>query len=353
MSSGTEHLKTQIKEFLKWVKRKRRLCIAFHNNGDPDAVAAAIALAEVVHSLNPPSKIYVVAPEGIDSASKRLLKQLNLQETVLPYPPPEKCSRYIIVDTSTKTQLGELGKELKPKKYAVLDHHVINELVKDAEISVYGTETSSSSELAAMVMKEVGVTVRSEVLTLLIAGILYDTRMLRLAKASTFRTLADLMESGGGYSEASKLLTSREISKSEKVAKLKGISRAGIYELNKEWLMAITCIGAHESSVLKVLIDSGADLAIAVAKRKGETRVSIRATDTLINRLNAPVSASITKRLGELLGGEGGGHAGAAGAKIPGRVPPKEFLKALRKTLTELGLRITTLEEGRWLTECE
>ena len=177
--------------------------------------------------------------------------------------------------------------------------------------------------------------------------------MLRLAKASTFRTLADLMESGGGYSEASKLLTSREISKSEKVAKLKGISRAGIYELNKEWLMAITCIGAHESSVLKVLIDSGADLAIAVAKRKGETRVSIRATDTLINRLNAPVSASITKRLGELLGGEGGGHAGAAGAKIPGRVPPKEFLKALRKTLTELGLRITTLEEGRWLTECE
>jgi nanoRNase/pAp phosphatase (c-di-AMP/oligoRNAs hydrolase) len=192
------------------------------------------------------------------------------------------------------------------------------------------------------------------VLTALITGILYDTKFFRLATRETFDKVSWLIKMGGDYLLAQKLLLGREVTRSEKIAVLKGLSRTGLYQLNRKWILAITCVGAYESSVLKELIDSGADIAIAIAHKKNKIRVTARASRSFISAAQRPVAAELCSYLGKTLGGEGGGHSGAAGVTIPVSHRIEEILDVINKYFQSfLGLKMIPLEAGRWMDECE
>ncbi len=342
----------KIKELINWVSNKTNLCIVFHRNADPDAVAAAIALKEIIQKTTNVKEVLIIAPEGIEVPSKKALSDIGLSEQIITSREGWSCNHYIVVDTSTQTQLAGISKALKPRNYVVIDHHEINDLVKDAAIAIHEPSTASTSEIIAAIAEHLTANLSKEVLTLLMVGILYDTKLLRLATPETLETMAWLMRKGGNYRKALATLTSRTISRSEKIAKLKGISRTGLYTLNKAWILAITCIGAHESAVLKTLIDAGADVAVAVAIRKGVTRITVRAVQDVIDHLGKPLAAELCRELGKRFGGTGGGHAGAAGALIESEINPEAIMEGIRHYFKSLGVSVKTLEKGRWMEEC-
>jgi len=338
----------------KWVKglSEDTICVAMHRNADPDALASALGIKEILQSISREKNILILTSEGLEQASKKLLETLAPQAEVINDNPSE-CDAAVIVDTSTPQQLNRLS-SLLSKPYVVIDHHEVNDLVEGADVSIHRPSAASTSELVAELMMYLKVRPDSGVLTFLIAGILYDTRILRLASPETFAVMAWLTENGGDYRQALNILTLREVSRSEVIARLKGLSRTGLYRLNKEAILAVTCIGAHESAVLKALIDAGADVAIAVAKRPNATRITIRVSQSFLKKFGGePIASNLALHFAKELGGSGGGHAGAAGALINSRVSPKQVLKTIARFFAKRGYSIGILEEGRWMEECE
>ncbi|MEO3993108.1 MAG: DHH family phosphoesterase, partial [Desulfurococcaceae archaeon TW002] len=239
------------------------------------------------------------------------------------------------------------------RDYVVIDHHETNELSKNALVSVHFKNVGSTSELITLMMEILSLKPNTRLATLLIAGILYDTKNLRLAKPSTFRALYYLTRlCNECLEEAFSIMTSTEIDRSEKIAILKGISRTGLYELNKDYILAITCVGAHEASVLKTLITSGADVAIAISPRPNETRIYVRASQKIVNSLKTSIASNLVTYLAEELKGSGGGHSGAAGLSLSHEVDVSEVMRLVRQFFVRLGMRINILEEGRWINKC-
>ncbi len=338
----------------KWVEglSEGTVCVAMHRNADPDALASALGIKEILQSLSYEKNILILTSEGLEQASKKLLETLAPQVEVINDNPSE-CGAAVIVDTSTPQQLNKLS-SLLSKPYVVVDHHEVNDLVKCADVSIHRPSAASTSELVTELMMYLKVRPDPRVLTFLIAGILYDTRILRLANPETFAVMAWLTENGGDYRRALNTLTLREASRSEVIARLKGLSRTGLYRLNKEAILAVTCIGAHESAVLKVLIDAGADVAVAVAKRPNATRITIRVSQSFLKKFGGePIASNLALHFSKELGGSGGGHAGAAGALINSSVSPKQIMKTIARFFARKGYSIGILEEGRWMEECE
>ena len=356
MSSCRNTGELGIKELIEWIASEepgKNICIAFHRGGDPDAVASAIGVRELINSVNPSLKVSITPSEGINQLSKVLLIKLGMSEENLFSGDVSSCNYFIIVDTSTHSQLGGLNELVRSRKYIVIDHHEINELLDKAIVKIYDPCRPSVSELIIRSLYVVGVRPPHNLLTLLLAGVLYDTKFLRLADDYTLESVILAIRMGGDYREAQEILTSREVGMPEKIAVLKGIARLGLYSLNDEWLLAITCISSNESSVLRTLIEAGADIAIAMAKKKKYGRVIIRASSRFLKSVNSSISAEIAHYLGGAFMGEGGGHGGAAGAVVNAKITGRELLKALRKFFKDRGLKMKLLEEGKWLRECE
>ncbi len=348
-----------IEKALAWLSSLRgEVCILIHKNADPDAAVSAIALSYLIRYLiSSGAAISLVAPEGLEAVSRRVIEALNLLNFVdvkCISKGKVECAYQVVIDTASTSQLGEFSNILR--NYMVLDHHEVNTLIDSANILLYDPKRKSSSEIVFMVIEHLlrksGDSIPKEILTALIAGILYDTKYLRLADDVTFEIMAKLLKLGGDYAHAIAILSAKKkLDYSERVARIKGAMRAGLYKVN-DLLMVVTCIGAHESSVLKLLLDAGADIALAIAAKKNKgTRIIIRTTSEAVKHLGFPLAAELARELGECMKGSGGGHASAAGVYVE-EFKPESFIKVLTEFFRSRGLNLKIIDEGRWLNEC-
>lgn len=350
--ASIERLEELAHELIKAVETCKLVCIFTHRDADPDAVASAIALKNVLQSTHHNPSIQVILPEGLNKVANKLITNLNMMHELNDLTLTKQCDLYIFVDVSSKYQ-AVVADQIESARYIVIDHHESNELTDGALLSIHFRDASSTSELIALMMEYLNLILYNNLATLLISGILYDTKNLRLAKPTTFKALYYLTSSCPEcLSRAYSLLTSTEVERSEVVAVLKGISRVGIYELGEDLLFAITCVGAYEASVLKTIINAGADVAVAVSKRPGETRVYVRASQKAINILKTPIASDLALHIAKSLGGSGGGHEGAAGAVVPSVVSAEEILKNVRQYFMKTNVKFEVLEEGRWIAKC-
>ncbi|MCD6278865.1 MAG: DHH family phosphoesterase [Desulfurococcales archaeon] len=348
-----------IEQALSWIRSLQgSVCILTHKNADPDAVASALALNYLIMYLAPNEvRVSLIAPEGLEAVSKRVIDELNLTDFIgvkCVSKGELDCMYQVIIDTASASQLGEFSGVLRD--FMVIDHHEVNNLIDSASTLLYDPGRKSSSEIVFMVIdyliRKSDLSVPKEILTALIAGILYDTKYLKLADDVTFEIMAKLLRLGGEYTRAIAILSSKKrLDYSERIARIKGAMRAGLYKVN-DLIMVITCVGAYESSVLKVLLDAGADVALAISTRKNRgTRIIIRATNEAVDRLGFPLAAELAQELGKQMGGSGGGHASAAGAYVE-EFSPKSFIKVLAGFFRSRNINFKTIDEGRWLSEC-
>ncbi|OYT50473.1 MAG: hypothetical protein B6U73_03970 [Desulfurococcales archaeon ex4484_204] len=352
-SSESMEYRDAVLALLNYLRGKGSVCITSHRNADPDALAAAYAVLEVIRARHPSLYVEIVVPEGIERISKVLLSDLGVDTKrfrVVKDIDALKSSSWgavIVVDTASRAQIPELFLNYE---LVVIDHHVVNDLIRDAVVKLYDPEAVASSEIMAKAMEVLAIAPSKTVASLLIAGILYDTGFLKRASRDTFRVMANLLSHGGEYGRVVNILTRREVVYAERIAMLKGLSRAGLYKAG-DLVLVITCIGAYESSVLRMLQEAGADISLAIAKRRDGVRISVRASRKAVDSLGIPVAAELSKRIGEVIGGYGGGHATAGGVLVRSfRV--KDFLKALSDILSGWGLSLKKIDEGRWITEC-
>ncbi len=345
MSSGGDTVVAKIAELMR--EAQGTLCIAVHRNADPDAVGAALGIYEIAQSLGKDARL--IAPEGLEKAAKELLKALGKENPFSPPEDAETCETWFIVDTASTSQLGPISDAVLGREYVVIDHHARNSLYRGK--GVVDPSAGSSSEIVALAMETIGLKPSKPTATAMLAGIIYDTRFFRLAKPTSFRAAAYLLESGADYRLVLSTLTRgrNSVPYPEKVARLKGVSRAGIYRAG-DLLIAVTCIGAYEGSVLNALIDLGADIAVGISRRKDRTRVTIRSSKRAEEVLGGAPSADIASHIATALGGSGVPAAGAAGAEV--RAEPLEVWGAIASYLASKGLRVRVLEEGRWKEEC-
>lgn len=349
-SRDMERLTELTRKLVDVLKSRSVICFFTHRDADPDAIASALGAKFITESMLRDVKTRVVLPEGLNRVAAKIVKNLRLEAdltTTL-----DSCDLVVYVDVSSKSQVHVVDAATS-YGYVVIDHHETNELCEGALMSIHFKDAGSTSELVALMTEILSLKPETRLVTLLITGILYDTKNLRLAKPYTFRALYYLMSlCSECLEEAFSVMTAREVDRSERIAVLKGISRAGLYELNKDFILAVTCVGAHEASVLKTLIASGADVAMAISLRSGETRIYVRVSQRMVNALKVPVASDLITYLVKELKGSGGGHRGAAGLSLNYEVDVSEVMKCVRQFFTRLGIRVSVLEEGRWVDKC-
>jgi len=339
---------SKFSEFIKAVTQihEGAFCIVTHRNADLDALASSIALREILLRLNPSMHVYLIFPEGIDRTSKTFIEEFNIK---IPSSDAvgNACVNYIVVDSSSKEQLGNYS---HISGYILIDHHEVNTLIDNAVLDLYEPRRKATSEIIANLIFFAGINVSAEAASLLIGGILYDSRFLQLADDVTFEVLAKLIRLGGNYERVRSLLTRKYMDYSERIARLKGMSRLGIYRAG-DYVVVITCVGAFEGALLKAITDNGADVGIVLARRDEGYRATIRVRDDVASKLSRPVAGDLALYLASNLGGSGGGHSLAGGALIKAQ-KLQDVLNAIRKYFLQLTGSFKEIESGRWLEEC-
>lgn len=309
-----------------------KILITGHANADPDAVASALGLKELIIKIKSNVIVDITFPESISESSSHMLESLNLLNAITSVVPNHDC--YILVDTSTPEQLGELGKKIleSDRPIIVIDHHRL--LPSDRITIAYIDENSpSSAELVYDLFREFSLTPSQEIAQLLLTAIIYETRRFSFARLLTFKTVIDLLQVGADYNLAQDL-TKLAMDYSEKIARLKAASRIRVYSINEK-IIVITWVGAFEASVAKSLIDLGADIVFVLNTDDDEvSRISSR------SKPNIEIDLSeIMVKIANKFNGVGGGHRNAAGAHLKGK---SELI--VREILSELELKMGKLK---------
>ena len=285
--------------------------IATHKNADPDAIASAILLKYFIESIG--GNACIMVPEGISSLTRRILSDLDVEyvECSKPY----SVDGVIVVDASNQIQLGGVLEAIDGGSLILIDHHAPGNLVERAYISLVNQDYPSTTELVVEVIKASGGRVSAELATLGLIGILYDSRRFLIIGPRTFEITQTLIEWGGDYVHAVKILSQeREEDYSERNARLRALSRLKIARTCKDLLVAVTHIGSYESSVARSLIELGADIAVVLTERREGYRASVRTSRRAEAR--GVKADSIALYLAGKYGGEGGGHSMAAMAHL-------------------------------------
>ena len=289
--------------------------IICHRHADVDAYSAALGLAELLQKLNGKLRIRIFAPDGLGLLAKKV--QAAIFEEVFEKFEPSGESRFYVVDTGHASLLKDALDHLKTSKAEVvfIDHHPPSDSTKEIALARIIDETASStSEIVHMLFKESSIIPTQKTSLALLAGILYDSQNLKLAKVHTLESVVELCRLGADLQQAREMLWMQR-EQSEVIARLKGSQRLKIYRVG-EWMLAATIIGSFQASVARALVELGADIAFAVGEHEEETRCCLRATQHFYKKTGLHLGTSIATKVAEANNGAGGGHPTAASLTV-------------------------------------
>jgi bifunctional oligoribonuclease and PAP phosphatase NrnA len=274
-------------------------------NGDMDTIGSAISLASShptlmacgLHMGRLPNKLCAEL-----SAPFRKLKENS--------PWPENLGGIIIVDAAAMGQTGMTLPEGIP--ICVIDHHsTSNWDFKPGDLEIKSNARSTTQIIFQYLSEFSPTSLTDEVRKLLLAGLITDTGRFRHADADALKCGADLISGGTfEYQEFVEHIQQDDITASDRGAILKALSRVKSHEVNK-WNLGITHGGILEGRIAGLLVQAGCEVAVVARYRDGLTRLTARAPRS--STIEGVHLGKMMEQLAEQLGGEGGGHDGAAG----------------------------------------
>lgn len=286
-----------LEKLLSVLKGKHRVAIITHRHADVDALGCALILRDVLYYLG--YEALVVCPEG---ASKDAKPYAECAEA-----PPSDVEAAVLVDVASLSQVPKLDVPL-----VVFDHHAVGD-----ELPGVRDERPSCSEMALELALEVGVRPRRDSLVAAALGIYADSVKLLRADSRTLRALAYAVEEVGPLERYVK----RQEDPSARVAKLKALARLKIFK-TKIGAVCATHVDAYESDVANLLISAGCDVSIVASRHGDEVRIIYRSQSVDVGEIAA--------KIGEILGGSGGGHRGASVTLLRRRINKAELPELLR-----------------------
>jgi nanoRNase/pAp phosphatase (c-di-AMP/oligoRNAs hydrolase) len=329
-----EWLKEKAREILELVESTDTpIVVTCHRNADPDALASAYVIRTFLRERGVDARL--IFSEGLSQPSKRVVKEiLGIEPADVEDEVPEESGLAIVVDTASPEQLGKLAEFALNVDLIVIDHHESNRLAEKATVAIVDAKARATSEIIYIMLRyALGWVASRELLELLLAGIVYDTRHFVLSTARTLRVAAELIEQGASLEKVLRALQSPPMEMPERIARIKAAKRMHAIRAG-DYIIVVSHVGAYESSAARALLDLGADMAIIVSEHGDEVRIIGRAKKTIVEKLGIHLGRDIMERLGSMFGGGGGGHAQAAGASV--RAGFEKVYTSLLNLLVEL-----------------
>nr|MDO8099811.1 DHH family phosphoesterase [Candidatus Njordarchaeota archaeon] len=291
-------------------RKIRSVLVVCHRNADPDALGSAYGLKNLIsESYSLASRIEIVA-EDVNEVSSRMMEaypDITVEDDFVTDP-----DAFILVDVNNVEHVGKFSEKIRKSKapIIILDHHVPKTSTNEnAAIMLIDEDSSSTAEIISSIYESTGRKPSSVGATILLIGIVYDSKRFSTIKRNVFHAADFLIDAGADY-EAVLSVLRHPIERSEKIARLKAAQRTKMIEIDG-WIIVLSTVSSFEASACRALIDLGADVAIVSSNRKGGIRVSGRCTDTFHKETGVSL-AKVMERVGLELNGSGGGHATAA-----------------------------------------
>jgi phosphoesterase RecJ-like protein len=296
------------------LKKSKNLLILGHQNADPDAVCSMIAFARLYKKLNPDGTLQLAA-DDISRLSNQVL-QIFAPESKILDTPDSDYDLLALLDTNSRFQLGTKLQHIanNPNSTIVIDHHERNpEIDLIAKHQIIHEDMSSTCEIVAKIYFDLGIQFDTSTANLLLTGIIFDTRRFFYAGLETLSTAIELIGAGADYDKCLRSLLVRP-DRSERIARLKAAGRIKVHIIG-DWIVVTSKINAFEASACRGLIELGADVAIVGGTpAKDVVRFSSRSTREFFQKTGVSLGSDVMEQVGQLIEGEGGGHANAAGA---------------------------------------
>lgn len=274
-------------------------------NGDMDTVGSAIALAASHPNMMACGLHLGRMARTLVERHRAPFRQLKAQSTAW----PAQLSGIVVVDAAAPDQTGL---ELPDVPRCIIDHHATDAWVLgEHDLSVKWDVRSTTEVVARYLEHHANESLTPAVCEFLLAGLVTDTGRFRHADAGSFATTAMLIEKGGlDYQAFLQSMEENPPSPSERGAILRGLQRAEITEAGP-WTVLRTSAGTLEGRVASLLNGLGADAVVVTHHRHGETRLTVRAPRASV--LAGLHLGDVMERVASHIGGDGGGHDGAAG----------------------------------------
>ena len=308
MKSTGEKREEDLGSFHSWLMnavQKGPVAVVTGKNGDMDTVGSAIALAS-----SHPRLMACGLHLGRVAKKMVLHHQAPFRKLNANYRSwPKDLAGIVIVDAAAESQTG-LNLPDVPK--CILDHHATNDWeLNDVDLFLQWEVKATTELISDYLFLYSTSTLTPEVCEFLIAGLITDTGRFRHANHSSFSIAGKLIQhSEMDYQSFIEFLEKETISPSERGAILRGMNRAEITEAGP-WSVVRTRCGTLEGKVASLLVSIGADVVVVTRQRDGETRLTVRAPRSSVKQgiHLGNIMADVAKNIG----GEGGGHDGAAG----------------------------------------
>ncbi|MFB1005770.1 MAG: DHHA1 domain-containing protein [Candidatus Poseidoniaceae archaeon] len=275
-------------------------------NGDMDTIGSAIALSASHPRL-------MACGIHIGRTAKRVVENLQAPFRKIAAERtswPAAMGGLIIVDAAAPGQVGVQLPEGVPM--CIIDHHATSDWeLKDGDMNLQWEVRATTQIIDRYLMAYAPMARSDDVRKMLLAGLITDTGRFRHADAGAFESAQHMLtDSSIDYASFLQFIESETTSPSERGSLLRGLSRAKSVE-SGPWNIVHTYSGTLEGRLAGMLVGTGAEIALVSRFRDGQTRLTARAPRSSTQQgihLGHLMSA-----IAERIGGEGGGHDGAAG----------------------------------------
>ncbi|MGQ4833467.1 MAG: DHH family phosphoesterase [Candidatus Asgardarchaeia archaeon] len=286
------------------------VAILTHKLADPDAVASAFTLSRLLDYYGIKSDIFA---ESLKVVSKKIQSHFSID--IKSSVPSKEYSLVILVDSNNLDATGLISKYFPPNqfRFSIIDHHTPSEFLRiiPHNLAFFDASATSSSELMFFLFENSrAVKLLKSYSTILLAGILYDTNRFSFINNRVFYVAQSLINNGADYLFAQSLIE-RDVSYSEKIAKLKGAQRLKLYRIG-HWIISFTSVNSYGGVICNALLNLGADVAAVCSVRNNYIILTVRATQHFYNETKIDLAEDVISILKRSFDATGGGHSTAA-----------------------------------------
>ena len=296
----------RLNQWISTAIQRGAIAILTHRNGDMDTVGSAIALSSANGNM-------MACGLHLGRVAKKVCEELSapfrkIGENHSNW--PASLSGIIIVDAASPSQVGIKLPENIPK--CIIDHHDTDDWnVSEGDIMIKASVSATTEIITQYLSQYSPDSLTTPVRKLLIAGLITDTGRYRHAGKSAFSATVTLLEDEDiDFPSLVEFIESQETSPSERGSLLRGLERSKSID-SGSWNIVYTNSGTLEGRLATLLIGTGAEISLVSRTREGVTRLTARASrKTTLNGIHL---GEIMETISEKIGGDGGGHSGAAG----------------------------------------
>ena len=295
----------------KTIFSSKRILLLCHENADLDSFCSAAIFQDYLQQTKISAVIGV--PSHINEQTLSFALKHNISFSV--NPDLLKYDLVCLFDFNDYEQLGKLQKSfsalLKKNAFSVIafDHHEIEKRSIDLSKKFVDPNAFSTTQL---LFNLIGKKLSKRMAFFACIGMLEDTGRFLVGSKELFNAFSFcLSKSGKNYSdifEESKHVVRHD----EQMAFIKAAQRAQIFSIGKI-IVVVSELSFYQGPAATILIDFGAHISlVAGTEKNGSSVLSARAETYFKEKSNFNLMTHLMKPLQEAIGGEVGGHSGAA-----------------------------------------